>query len=1462
MSYALSQPQIDTLTTFAESNNFAAMYSEIYNIMGQPDVNGASADPMVREWFRAAAEANTGTGPAADLIRDYTAAQIFQRTGQVIDPQHMQDASNALAQALFIEYVLAGTLPTLENIAQTDKQEIIDSLNSNGYAVDDAVWSGNLLFVGLGEDGPLNDGLLSDSRYTYDLFAAASAMQSVGLVTTATSTWDSVWANLGFPLSTAANAASSIDQFLTAAYGEWAPTSLQLFGFGILGSVIVDRQGDHDGIIPHDFGTHDDFVNAGAGNDEFVGTFGNDLLDGGAGYDEISFEAESNTPDDVSIDLFLQSDGTQGVPFSGVAIWGNGGQDQSILFNIESVTLGVNDDVLHVREPNFVTSVNGSENGYLGDTVHAGESPYDVQINLSIGTVTIDEDITNISNFENAVGSGGQDELVGDSGANILIGGDGADTIDGGDGDDIIVFDAADIVGGAAPSFPTGGDGFDIAQSFDTADIELDMTASQFEVIVAGSGDDTIRNIGGSGDAGDVVAGGDGNDTFYISNESASSVIWGGAGADTFYFGDTANILAVNVAGLTTENISDFGLDLLGFDFDFDWSTFDAIILNPDASDEYFYEPSGSSGPVQLGTTSFNFQIWASDEVRFEIEEVIESAPTNIGSVSYTTTLEAHAKYLDNLQTEETPTQAAAGTVAVGNFDATYLGPRLNTVQTAVGVALNQDIESTGQDDATLNITTVFVEEEYEEEDTNYFDLQFFSPGVGRVSTLDQVGTFTARNQLASWSVAGGGFNGSNLSTNGALSITMPTYEGPTLFEMLNSLDPNLGGTPQSDDNSTNGQTGSDGEDRFGFATGSGTTVVSEFSVDEDSVEIDGVLFDPTDPPEGTSVSQQGLNTKISFGNGDEIILVDVDLVDWGYSVIRLLQGTPGDDTVYGDDGDNPIDALGGDDFIFALAGDDTIRASEGADTIDGGEGFDTIDFTTSTEAVSVDLHLGAGLGGTAEGDHYTSIEAVVGSSFDDAISGANISDALNGGAGNDTINARGGDDTIVYDSGNDQIIGGTGFDTLDLSKYSSDQVSFRIAGNDVFIQTPDGEIELHNQVRYEVGNSRGNIGDIIFSDVTFSEAEVKERSLADQSTSGSDEIFGSNLNDMISDATGNDTINARGGDDTIVYDSGNDQIIGGTGFDTLDLSKYSSDQVSFRIAGNDVFIQTPDGEIELHNQVRYETGHEKTNIELIQFNNISLDHDGIQRWIDGQAFDSYTTNVAGSDFNVELDFSGSWTLALQTPVIQAARYISSIIIGDVADVGSIDDIHVDIGLAYIDGDQGTIGRGGPTAERATSDLPYRGFFTFDSADIDWMSDNNLLDDVAFHEILHVLGFGTLWDDFNFINITQTGEGLEYVGEVATYYYNQEFPQSGGLATGIPLESHGGSGTARSHWNEEDFEGEIMTGYVNSNNYLSNISIAALEDLGYDTVLDNPFDPNDLVAPVPTIDFDDHLVIA
>lgn len=202
--------------------------------------------------------------------------------------------------------------------------------------------------------------------------------------------------------------------------------------------------------------------------------------------------------------------------------------------------------------------------------------------------------------------------------------------------------------------------------------------------------------------------------------------------------------------------------------------------------------------------------------------------------------------------------------------------------------------------------------------------------------------------------------------------------------------------------------------------------------------------------------------------------------------------------------------------------------------------------------------------------------------------------------------------------------------------------------------------------------------------------------------------------------------------------------------------------------------------------------------------------------------------NIPDTDeYNVQVDFKGTaWTANLRQAFISAADAISDFILGDIPSAGarrsSVDDIVITASLMNIDGPGGILGQAGPDAVRAGSFLPSRGSMEFDSADAAAYQAAGLFDDIVLHEMLHTVGFGTIWSDLDLIS------GGFFNGALANAAY-------AGTAL-IPLERDGGPGTAYSHWDEETFTNELMTGYIDGDNVLSYVTIASLGDLGYSVV--------------------------
>jgi hypothetical protein len=198
------------------------------------------------------------------------------------------------------------------------------------------------------------------------------------------------------------------------------------------------------------------------------------------------------------------------------------------------------------------------------------------------------------------------------------------------------------------------------------------------------------------------------------------------------------------------------------------------------------------------------------------------------------------------------------------------------------------------------------------------------------------------------------------------------------------------------------------------------------------------------------------------------------------------------------------------------------------------------------------------------------------------------------------------------------------------------------------------------------------------------------------------------------------------------------------------------------------------------------------------------------------------------NEYNVQINFVGSWNADLRDAFTRCAETISDIILGDIPNVGvrrnSIDDIAITASLGAIDGAGGVLGQAGWSQVRGGSYLPSRGMMEFDSADAAVYQAAGLFDDIVLHEMLHTVGFGTIW---SYLGLAS---GSSFTGAAA----NAAYPGS----DLVPLETDGGSGTAYSHWDEGSALGanELMTGYIDGNNYLSYTTIASLADLGYSTV--------------------------
>lgn len=227
------------------------------------------------------------------------------------------------------------------------------------------------------------------------------------------------------------------------------------------------------------------------------------------------------------------------------------------------------------------------------------------------------------------------------------------------------------------------------------------------------------------------------------------------------------------------------------------------------------------------------------------------------------------------------------------------------------------------------------------------------------------------------------------------------------------------------------------------------------------------------------------------------------------------------------------------------------------------------------------------------------------------------------------------------------------------------------------------------------------------------------------------------------------------------------------------------------------------------------------------------------------------TTEAPGADrgrFNITIKYVVPVSDRQQEVFEAAAARWEKIIIKDVPSItgtipsafqgfppvitGTIDDIIIEVVIAPIDGPGRILGQAGPRYLRTADRLPLSGVMFFDVADLDFLEELNLFEEVIVHEMGHVLGVGTLWNYFRTLRQGPTTNPY-FTGKMANVFWNAE----GGTGL-LPVENVGGPGTAGGHWRESILRNELMTGYLNlGENPISRITAGSMADLGYGTAV-------------------------
>ena len=203
-----------------------------------------------------------------------------------------------------------------------------------------------------------------------------------------------------------------------------------------------------------------DIINAGTDDDQINGGTGDDTIDGGADYDLVNYEGNY---DDF---IIINTDGVLTI----IDKYGSEGTD--VVTNVEAFN-------------------------FNGSTKNIEEILSNALPTLSVEDPDDDNSINGTYGSEFIDGGAGNDTIYANAGKDYINGGTGNDTIYGGDG--------ADLVNGGA-----GNDSIDTSYGTDILDNDT---------LNGGDGNDTL-NGGVSDDAVDYLAGGTGDDTYYIGYSS------------------------------------------------------------------------------------------------------------------------------------------------------------------------------------------------------------------------------------------------------------------------------------------------------------------------------------------------------------------------------------------------------------------------------------------------------------------------------------------------------------------------------------------------------------------------------------------------------------------------------------------------------------------------------------------------------------------------------------------------------------------------------------------------------------------------------------------------------------------------------------------------------------------------------------------------------------------------------
>jgi Ca2+-binding RTX toxin-like protein len=263
---------------------------------------------------------------------------------------------------------------------------------------------------------------------------------------------------------------------------------------------------------------------------------------------------------------------------------------------------------------------------------------------------------------------------------------------------------------------------------------------------------------------------------------------------------------------------------------------------------------------------------------------------------------------------------------------------------------------------------------------------------------------------------------------------------------------------------------------------------------------------------------------------------VDIDLSNyidssgWAVTVNKVI-GTTSADVIIGNDTRNQqLIGNGGSDTFYGLG--------YGTSYI-GSSGSDTVNFSLQQNSVYVDLSQNT----SYRGEHFTSIENLVGGGGNDTLIGNDAVNVLTGGSGSDILDGRGGADIMVGGKGDDM--------------YSVENSADQIIEN-----SGEGTDMVSSKISYALGQNLENLELLGATAINGTGNGAGNLILGNNAAN---KLLGLDGNDILQGNGGNDILNGGNGDDKLYGGSGQDTLTGGSGKDTYYLSASGDSKVSAR---------------------------------------------------------------------------------------------------------------------------------------------------------------------------------------------------------------------------------------------------------------------------------------------------------